>query len=147
MQPKKELQAAVIADGGGKILIVLKDPVFGSTIAASLAPLGHTSLVVPDTATAVPYLRDFRPDLVLMDTNFPHPHAHAAGVEWREFLLLCFLQQKRPFAVPFIVISGDASALARDQALAAGATDFFSWPLDFGLLLASIRRALPSALA
>ena len=135
----------MIADGGGKILIVQDDAVFGSTIAASLAPLGHTCLVVTDTAAAIRYLQDFRPDLVLMDTNFPGTREHEAGAEWREFLLLYMLKRQQSSNVPFIVISDDLSYTARDQALAAGASDFFPKPLHFPRLLRCIQGVLSRA--
>lgn len=132
----------MIADGGGKILIVQNDAVFGSTIAASLAPLGHTCLVVSDPFAAIRYLRDFRPDLVMLDTNFPEPAAHDAGAEWREFLLLYLLQRQATFGLRFIVLSDNGSPFARDQALAAGASEFFAKPLTFASLLSAVKRTL-----
>ncbi len=132
----------MIADGGGKILIIQNDPVFGSTIAASLAPLGHTCLVVADPFAGIRYLRDFRPDLVLLDTNFPRPDAHGAGTEWREFLLLYMLQRQAAFGLRFMVLSDDGSRCARDQALAAGASEFFTKPLKFASLVAAVKRTL-----
>ena len=141
-----ELKGAVIADGGGKILIVEQDPVFGSTMAASLAPLGHTCLVVSDPMVAIRYINDFCPDVVLMDPRFPHPHELAAGVEWREFLLLNVVQSNQPAGMRFIVISADTSAVARDQALAAGASEFLSKPLNFSTLVRGIQSVLSKAL-
>jgi|SRR5215831_18548117 len=141
-----DLKGAIIADGGGKILIVEHDPVFGSTMAASLAPLGHTCLVVSDPMVALRYIRDFCPDVVLMDTHFPLPQDHASGVEWREFLLLNVLQCNQPAGMRFIVISKDLSPVARDQALAAGASDFLCKPLDFSRLVRGIQSVLSKAL-
>jgi CheY-like chemotaxis protein len=141
-----DLKGAVIADGGGKILIVEQDPVFGSTMAASLAPLGHTCLVVSDPMVAIRYIHDFCPDVVLMDPRFPRAQELAAGVEWREFLLLNILQCNQSAGMRFIVISEDASPVARDQALAAGASDFLAKPLNFATLVRGIQSVLSKAL-
>jgi len=66
---------------------------------------------------------EFAPDLVLLDLHMPQPD----GLE-----LLRRLRPMREHAgfVPVIVLTGDATKMARNSALILGADDFLTKPLD-----------------
>jgi putative two-component system response regulator len=76
--------------------------------------------------------REFRPDLVLLDLNMPH----LDGLE----LMKELNAGERPSST--IVISGDATAEARERALAEGADQFLPKPFDRTELLRMIAEIL-----
>ena len=75
-----------------------------------------------DPRTVRTLVGKFRPDLVLMDLHMPH----ASGLD--------VLEETQPLlaeeAVPILMITADDTPEAREAALAAGASDFLTKPVD-----------------
>src|SRR5919106_2927201 len=76
--------------------------------------------------------KEFRPDVVLLDLNMPHIN----GFE----LMKELSAGERPTLT--IVLSGDASAEAKERALAGGADHFLSKPFDRAEFLRMIAELL-----
>jgi CheY-like chemotaxis protein len=75
-----------------------------------------------------------RPDLILMDLELP-------GVDgWEAARRL--KSDPSTSHIPIIALSAHALAGAREKALAAGCDEFDTKPVDFGRLVATVRRAL-----
>lgn len=88
-----------------------------------------------DPTRVLPLFRELRPDLVVLDLHMPR----MGGME--------VLQQLRPELdaegwLPVLVVSGDLTPEARQQALGSGARDFLAKPYDLGEALLRIRNLL-----
>jgi putative two-component system response regulator len=88
-----------------------------------------------DARLALPLFREFEPDLVLMDLHMPF----LDGVN--------VMQQLRTRNapgefLPVVLVSGDTTPEAREQALSAGANDFLLKPFDGTDVLLRIRNLL-----
>jgi CheY-like chemotaxis protein len=78
-----------------------------------------------------------RPDLVLMDLNLPVVDG------WEAIRRL--KADARTRAIPVIALTAHAMAGDRERAMAAGADDFDTKPVDFERLLSKIRSVLAGA--
>lgn len=76
-----------------------------------------------DPTRALAMFADDDPDLVLLDLHMPTPDGYEILKELRQ-------RQAPTSFLPIIVLTADVSADARRHALALGATDFLSKPLD-----------------
>jgi putative two-component system response regulator len=78
---------------------------------------------------------EFEPDIVLLDLHMPNLDGHE---------ILTRLQRARENAgfVPFVVLTGDTSTSARNTALARGANDFLTKPLDRMEVVLRVRNLL-----
>lgn len=96
---------------------------------------GYNSyLSLNDSRQVLSAYQEFQPDLVLMDLMMPH----LSGV--------AVMEQLRPLTegtyLPVVVLTGDVSPKSRRRALAAGAKDFLTKPLDGAEVLLRIRNLL-----
>lgn len=91
-----------------------------------------TTMKSPD---ALDMFRGFRPDIVLLDLHMP---------ELDGFAVLQQLQAETPTGefLPIVILTADATTPTRRRALAAGATDFLTKPLDHVEVLLRIRNLL-----
>ncbi len=89
---------------------------------------------VSDSRQALSVFREFQPDLVLLDLMMPPPDGVAV------------IEQLRPLAadtyLPIVVLTADATAESKRRALAAGAKDFLTKPLDAVEVLLRIENLL-----
>jgi DNA-binding response OmpR family regulator len=88
-------------------------------------------------------MRRLKPDLILLDINFPPDVAHGGGIAWDGFLILRWLRQALEVAdVPVIAVTGGNVNLYRERCKEAGILDLLPKPLDEELLVARIRAVL-----
>ena len=118
-----------------RVLIVEDDP---DTVTMLLRCInGDTSatLVVSDSKLVQRGFAEFQPDLILLDLHMPDPDG---------FELLRRLQGARTSLgfLPVIVITGDTDRAARNRALALGANDFLTKPLDRHEVALRVRHLL-----
>jgi two-component system OmpR family response regulator len=126
-----------------KILIVDDDAVIRKALTIKLESQGYAVVSAVDGADALRALREEKPDLVLLDVNYPPDIAHGGGVPWDGFLLMRWLRGiEKVGAVPIIFMTGDDPGSYRERALACGAMGIFHKPLDLIALLAAIERIL-----
>ena len=126
-----------------KILIVDDSPVILKAFSMKLHASGYDVLTAEDGSTAVSLARQQKPDLILLDINFPPDVAHGGGVAWDGFLIISWLRRMDEARdTPIIIISGCDPAKYKERALAAGAAGYFQKPVEPEQLLPAIREAL-----
>lgn len=126
-----------------KILIVDDNPIILKTLSLKLAANGYTPLTSLDGATAVKAVREQRPDLIILDVNFPPDVGAGGGVGWDGFKLIQWLRRlDEARNTPIIVITGGDSTKFKQRALDLGAVAFFHKPIDNDELLDTIKQAL-----
>jgi CheY-like chemotaxis protein len=119
----------------GTVMIVDDDAVVRKALGLKIEAAGYKVLFAADGAEAVTVSRRDRPDVVLLDINFPVE----PGVAWDGFKLLRWLHRSPEGArIPVIIITGEDSPKYRDKAMDAGAVGFFQKPLDLAALIAAI---------
>jgi signal transduction histidine kinase len=105
-----------------------------------LRPKGYRRLVrVQDAREAVAAFERARPDLVLLDLHMPHRDG---------FEVLADLRARVPAGeyLPVLVLTADATARARERALAGGAHDYVLKPFDRAEVLLRVRNLLETRL-
>jgi CheY-like chemotaxis protein len=96
-----------------------------------------------DGSTAVSCVRRDRPDLIILDINFPPDVAHGGGISWDGFKILEWLRRlDEARDTPIIFITSNDSAKFRDRAMAVGAVAFFQKPIDQEEMLNIIRHTV-----
>lgn len=131
------------ADGTGsrkKILVADDDPVILQALSLKLKSRGYEVITANDCSGALSATRKEKPDLMLLDVNFPQD---VGGVAWNGFLMTQWLRGvDYGRNLPVIVMSANDRAEYKDRASAAGATAYLRKPIDSNELLASINMAL-----
>jgi signal transduction histidine kinase len=119
-----------------RILIVDDEPANVVLLERLLARAGgFETRSTTDPHRTVQLVRDFSPDLILLDLHMPKMDGFAVMAEVQALL--------PPGAfLPIIVLTADATARTRLRALDAGATDFLTKPLDHAEVLLRIRNHL-----
>jgi putative two-component system response regulator len=119
-----------------RILVIDDDEAIVSLIERVLRQAGYGEIhTTTDSRRVLPLFHEFPPDLVITDLRMPF----LDGVN--------IMRQLRPRTtagefLPIIFLTGDPSPEARQQALAAGATDFIAKPFDSRELVLRIRNLL-----
>jgi CheY-like chemotaxis protein len=147
-----QAKAAAISMSGGaagagkRILVIDDDPVIRKTTSAKLVQAGHEVFSAADCSEAIAEIGKNRPDVILLDLNFPPDVANGGGVSWDGFRLMSWLRGlANSRGARFIVISGSHSVENEKRALARGAADFFSKPIDHDRLLQVIENEVQNA--
>jgi two-component system cell cycle response regulator DivK len=117
-----------------KILIVEDNEDNRDMLSRRLIRKGYEVEVAVNGLEGLELARAGRPDLILMDLSMPVMDGWEAT---RRLKACANLKQ-----VPIIALTGHAMTDDRDKAIANGADDYVSKPLDFGILLERVRRWL-----
>ena len=126
-----------------RILIADDSVVFLKALSGLLQAKGYQVLTAADGASVISIVRREKPDLILLDINFPPDVAHGGGVSWDGFRIMYWLRRMdEAKRVPIIVITAGDLAKERDRCGAFEVAGFFRKPVDHDELLATIRRAL-----
>ncbi len=122
-----------------KILIVDDNPVIVKTLSMKLASAGFEVVSSVDASEGIAAARKEKPNLILLDINFPED----VGVAWDGFKIIAWLQRvDESQRAPIIVISGGDAAKFKDRSLQAGAIAYFQKPVDNDKLIALIKQTL-----
>ena len=122
--------------GKAKILIVDDEQANVRLLERILELIGATRIEsTTDSREAVAHFIDFRPDLVLLDLHMPN----VTGFDIME-QIKALTQGENP--VPVLVLTADVTTKTKHRALAAGAKDFLTKPLDQSEVLLRIRNLL-----
>lgn len=125
------------------ILIIDDCIVFLKAMSMKLRAHGYDVVTAVDGAAAVSTARQMKPDLILLDLNFPPDVAHGGGVSWNGYLILSWLKRMDDLKdVPVIIVSANEVTAKREQLRADGVVDFFVKPVDNEELISAIQRAL-----
>ena len=128
---------------GKKILVVDDDQIILKTLTIALSCKGYQVLTAIDGPGAVNIVSRDRPDLILLDINFPPDAANVGGALQDGFFIIEWLRRMGEAKdIPIIIISGDKSVKDKKNALATGAVGFFPKPIDRVALLAAIRATI-----
>jgi CheY-like chemotaxis protein len=116
------------------VLIVEDNEPSRDALARRLNRRGYTVIAAVDGHEGVSLARSARPDLILMDLGLP-------GIDgWEATTRLKTDRDTRH--IPVIVLSAHAMTTDRNVALAAGADDFDTKPVDFERLLEKVEALL-----
>jgi CheY-like chemotaxis protein len=125
------------------ILIIDDCIVFLKAMSMKLRAHGYDVVTAVDGSAAVSTIRQMKPDLILLDLNFPPDVAHGGGVSWDGYLILNWIRRMEDSKnVPIIIISISEVIGEREQLRANGVVDFFLKPVDHEELLTAVQRAL-----
>jgi putative two-component system response regulator len=128
------------ADRAARILVVDDDAANLRLIRLILKCAGFVNVRCTDRAIDVmPYVRDFDPDIVLLDLHLP-------GADGIELLSEISEYAGRGNFLPVLVLTGDSSVAARDAALAAGAKDFLVKPYEATEVVLRVRNLIETRL-
>jgi len=112
-----------------KVLVVDDNPIILRAVYFCLRDHGCRVLMCSDVMNALHHIREEKPDVVILDINFP-PDGSLGG-ERDGFWALDWMHRVQGLGdTPVIMISNDDAATARPRALAAGALAFLQKPLD-----------------
>jgi CheY-like chemotaxis protein len=126
-----------------KILIVDDNAVVVRALSMKLKASGYDTLTAQEGSEAVSAVRQQKPDLIVLDINFPPDVAHGGGIGWDGFRIMEWLRRiNEAKGTPVIIITGGDPAKYKDAALAAGAVSFFQKPINNDELLAVIQKLL-----
>jgi putative two-component system response regulator len=123
----KQITASTV----GRVLIVDDDPHVADILTRLLAREGYECAIAGDGSAALDAVRHLPPDLILLDLSLPK----LGGLE------VCRRLKADPATrlIPVVVVSGVAESDQRIEALARGADDFLSKPVDVRELSARAR--------
>jgi CheY-like chemotaxis protein len=122
-----------------KVLVVDDDAVVLKALELKLSKAGCEVVTGLDGAEAVTTARKERPDVIVLDVNFPPDVALA----WDGIGVMQWLQRlENGETPPVIIITGITNDQVRERALAAGALAFFQKPIDNEGLVEAINKAL-----
>ena len=109
-------------------------------ISLKLQGAGYQVITALDGSEAVAAARKEKPDLILLDINFP---PDVAGVPWDGFRIMEWLHRLDPSKkIPIIIITGGEDVKNKERAAASGAVAFFHKPINHDDLLKVIRATL-----
>ena len=129
-----------------KILVADDNVVILKALSIKLKSSGYEVRTAMDGSTAVSCVRREKPDLIILDINFPPDVSHGGGIAWDGFLILEWLRRIDEVRdTPIIFITSGESAKFRERALSAGAVAFFQKPIDQEEMLNVIRHTVGEA--
>ncbi|HMO15482.1 MAG TPA: response regulator [Pirellulaceae bacterium] len=120
---------------GAKIMIIDDEPLIIRVVRRFLQSSGYSRFIeITDAARAIDSIRLHRPDLILLDINMP-------GISGLDILRK---RQELDEAIftPVIILSADADAAIKHEALELGATEFLKKPVDPSDLILRVQNAL-----
>jgi CheY-like chemotaxis protein len=135
-----------ITPGAKKILVVDDDEVILRTLSITLSSNGYYAFLAPDGPEAVRVVNREKPDLIILDINFPVDAANVGGALQDGFFIMQWLRRMGEAKdIPIIFISADTSLKCKERAMTTGAVGFFFKPLDHVELLLTIEKVLGGA--
>ena len=110
------------------ILLVDDDAVFRKATVMKLKAYGYDVVTAEDGSAAVSAIGKRKPDLVLLDINFPPDVAHGGGLAWDGFVILRWLRRTHEETgdVPVIAVTAGNLNLYREHCKAAGIVDLLA---------------------
>lgn len=134
-QPDSVIAPPIQARPEPELLLVEDDPETANLIREELASYGFKVQILLDPDQLAETLGKHTPDAILMDLMFPQGPDHGIQLisQCRELLSPC---------PPIVVVSGRDELDIRLKATHAGASGYFSKPIDFQGLLSNLRELL-----
>jgi CheY-like chemotaxis protein len=126
-----------------KVLVIDDNPIIQRTIYFALRDRGNKVLFSGEIAEALNVVRQERPNLILLDINFP-PDASTGGGGVRDgFWALEWMRRMDEVKnVPIVIISSDDPTTASPRAQAAGADAYLHKPINKEMLILTVAELL-----
>jgi DNA-binding response OmpR family regulator len=115
-----------------RILVVEDDVRFASFLRDALTEFGYAVEVAASGTDALNKVTEGAPDLVLLDLNLPD----MPGFEVLERL------RGRSSTVPVVIVSGNTDPMMAEAAVALGAVDYITKPVDLDVLSRAVAVTL-----
>ena len=126
-----------------RVLIADDDNILLKALSMKLRNNGYEVITTLSAVNTVSLARSMRPDLILLDINFPDDKVQADGGTCDGLVIMDWLRRlEETKTTPVIIMTGEDPKRYRSQSLAAGAVAFFHKPIRPDELLPVIRRAL-----
>jgi DNA-binding response OmpR family regulator len=127
-----------------KLILVVDDSVvFLKVISTKLGSFGYDVKTAVDGSAAVSAVRESKPDLILLDLNFPPDVAHGGGLGWDGFFILTWMRRmEQVHGIPVIAITGENVEQYRQRCQEAGILEVLEKPVDIEVLVATIKATL-----
>ena len=118
-------------------LLIVDDSVANISLLRNiLNRLGFTQIdTITDSRETFARLKEFRPDLIILDLNMPHLDGFAVMQQLSKLI-------SRDTFLPVLVLTADATGETKRKALTAGATDLLTKPFNSSELVMRIRNLL-----
>jgi putative two-component system response regulator len=118
-----------------RILVIDDEPLILRVVSRFLQSNGFEFVdAVNDSRKALARIEEFRPDLILLDVIMPH----MSGLD----VLRSITARRHENHLPVIILSASTDVDTKREALALGATEFLSKPVDPNDLILRVRNAL-----
>jgi putative two-component system response regulator len=118
-----------------RILIIDDEPLIVKVVTRFLQSHGYAAIdSTNDPRNALKMIGDFRPDLILLDIMMPY----ISGLD----VLRSINEREKGNHLPTIILSAASDVDTKREALALGATEFLSKPVDPNDLILRVRNAL-----
>ncbi|PWU21289.1 MAG: hypothetical protein C5B50_02055 [Verrucomicrobia bacterium] len=140
--PIAEAQPA--EDGPRKsILVVDDDPIILKTTGMKLQAAGYKVVTALDGSDAIKIIRGAKPDIVLLDINFPPDVAFGGSLGWDGMQIMAWLCRATGVSADrFIIVTGTVTPAIEKGVRSSGALGLFSKPLDYEGLLITVEQRL-----
>jgi CheY-like chemotaxis protein len=126
-----------------KILVIDDNPIIQRTLYFALRDHGYKVFISGEIAEAMNLARKEKPDLVLLDINFPPDGSITGGGERDGFWALDWMHRMDEVkGVPIVMISSDEAASASPRAQAAGASGYLHKPISKDILVLTVAELL-----
>jgi len=126
----------------GKILVIDDSPIIQRTVYFQFRDRGFKVLMSGNLTESLAVVRAEKPDVILLDINFPAEYSMAGEVRDGFWATKWLHQIPEVKHIPVILISSADPVEAEPRALAAGAAAFMPKPLDHAKLLALIQNLI-----
>jgi diguanylate cyclase (GGDEF)-like protein len=117
-----------------RVMVVEDSRTAAQAIRKSLEENGITSLVLHDPLQSLQNIREFQPDLILMDMYMPH----CTGVEAARVIR----QHDEFLGVPIVFLSGETNIALQVEALRLGGDQFLTKPVNPVLMNAVVKSKI-----
>ena len=117
-----------------RVLIVDDDAVTRMLAGSAMSDAGHEALEADSGEAAITVLKEYRPDIVLLDLQMPG----MGGLAFCRWLR----EQPRLSSLPVLVMTGLDDSATIESAFDAGASDFIAKPFNFSILSHRVRFLL-----
>jgi CheY-like chemotaxis protein len=140
------MNAKPVSPDAKKILIVDDNKLILRAMSHSLTAKGYRVQVAENGAETISALRKEKPDLILLDLDFPLDAVHVGGALRDGFLIIDWARRMcNADKIPVIIISSLNPEEYKERAQAAGIPTFFRKPVDNQQLFEAIYAALGDA--
>lgn len=141
-QPKT-METKPPAPGAKTILVIDDNRVVLTATSFMLKAKGYQVLLAESGAETITILRKERPDLILLDLDFPPDSANVCAALRDGFLIIDWARRMCDAEkIPVIIVSSLDPEQYKKRALAAGIPIFFRKPVDKAKLLEAIQTTL-----